>query len=115
MVDGFWTIHYEAEGYRGAGVVVLFKGNLYGGDSGFTYLGSYSQAGDSVTAEIAARNFEPEVRSLMGLSNYTLNLQGRVFGDVITGSATTPSRPGITLDIRMERRAALETAAAPAE
>ena len=52
MVDGFWTIHYDAEGNRGAGVVVLINGKLYGGDSGFTYIGSYTESGDSVAAEI---------------------------------------------------------------
>ncbi len=107
MIDGFWTIKYEAEGYRGAGVVVLLNGRLYGGDSGFTYLGSYSENGDSVTSEINAKNFESEVRGLMGHRDYTLSLQGRVFGDVITGSATTPSSPGVTLNFRMTKRSAL--------
>jgi T3SS negative regulator,GrlR len=114
MVDGFWTIQYEAEGYRGAGVVMLLNGKLYGGDSGFTYLGSYSETGDSVTAEIKVRNFESEVRGLMGLSDYTLSLQGRSFGDVITGNATTPSSPGVTMDIRMTKRSALQGDAAHA-
>lgn len=109
MVDGFWTIHYDAEGYRGAGVVVLTKGKLYGGDSGFTYIGSYLENGDLVSADLTARNFESSVMGLMGLSHYTLTLQGRVTGDVITCTATTPSRPGVTLDIRMEKRASFIT------
>jgi hypothetical protein len=107
MIDGFWTIHYDAEGNRGAGVVVLTNGKLYGGDSGFTYIGSYAQTGDSVTAEIHTRNFEPSVMSLLGLSHYTLSLHGTVTGDVITATATTPASPDVVLEVRMEKRSAL--------
>jgi hypothetical protein len=88
MVDGFWTVHFEAAGNRGAGVVVLTNGKVFGGDSGFTYSGSYSVSGDTMTGEVNAQNFEPTVPSLLGVSSYTLSLRGKITGDVISGQAT---------------------------
>jgi hypothetical protein len=107
MIDGFWTVHFEAGGNRGAGVVVLTNGKIFGGDGGFTYTGVYSLVGDVMTSEVKAQNFEPSVPSLLGLSSYTLNLRGKVTGEVITGQATTPARPGVILSLRLQRQSAL--------
>jgi hypothetical protein len=107
MIDGFWTVHFEAGGNRGAGVVVLTNGKLFGGDSGFTYIGTYSVTDDAVTSEVKAQNFEPTVPSLLGLSSYTLNLRGKLSGDVISGQATTPAKPGLVLSLRLQKRSAL--------
>jgi hypothetical protein len=107
MIDGFWTVHFEAGGNRGAGVVVLTNGKIFGGDSGFTYTGSYSLTGDTMTAEVKAQNFEPTVPSLLGLSAYTLNLRGNVTGDVISGQAISPARPGMSLNLRLQKRSTL--------
>jgi hypothetical protein len=107
MIDGFWTVHFEAGGNRGAGVVVLTNGKIFGGDSGFTYIGSYSLTGDTMTGEVKAQTFEPTMPSLLGVSSYTLNLRGNVSGDIISGQATTPARPGVTLNLRLQKRSAL--------
>jgi hypothetical protein len=107
MIDGFWTVHFEAGGNRGAGVVVLMNGKVFGGDSGFTYIGSYSVTGDTMAGEVKAQNFEPTVPSVLGLSSYSLTLRGRVTGDSISGQATTPARPSVTLDFRLQKRSAL--------
>jgi hypothetical protein len=86
-VEGFWTVHFEAAGNRGAGVVVLMKGKIFGGDSGATYIGTYSESGDTMTGTVQVQTFEPSVPNVMGLSNYTLNLRGTVSGDVVAGQA----------------------------
>ena len=107
MIDGFWTVHFEAGGNRGAGVVVLMNGKIFGGDSGFTYTGTYSVSGSTMTGEVNATNFEPSVPSLLGVSSYTLSLRGTITGDVIGGTATTPARPGVNMSLRLQKKSAL--------
>jgi hypothetical protein len=41
MVSGLWTVQFEAMGNRGAGVAVFTNGKVLGGDSGFTYTGTF--------------------------------------------------------------------------
>lgn len=107
MVDGFWTVRFEAGGNWGAGVVVLMNGKVFGGDNGFTYTGSYSLIGDTMTGEVKVQNFEPTVPNVLGLNSYALTLRGQVAGDSISGQATTPARPGVTLAFRLQKRSAL--------
>ncbi len=108
MIDGLWTVHFEAPGVgSGTGVAVLMNGKLFGGDSGFMYIGSYSVSGDTITAEVNAKNFEPRVPNLLGMSSYTVNLRGKVNDAVIDTTGTVATRPGVTLSLRLQKQAPL--------
>lgn len=41
MIDGFWTVKFK--GVQGGGVAVFSKGKILGGDSGYTYTGTYEE------------------------------------------------------------------------
>ena len=49
--DGFWLAEYK-EMLVGAGVVVLKKGRIYGGDGKYFFTGKYTQTGDTLEGEV---------------------------------------------------------------
>ncbi len=43
MMDGLWIVQFHGPQGVGGGVVVLTRGQVLGGDSGFTYHGTYER------------------------------------------------------------------------
>jgi hypothetical protein len=108
MVDGFWIVQYEGMQGNGGGVVVFTKGKVFGGDTGYYYLGSYEGNGHSMKARVAVRNFIASVPSVVGITgDFELSIEGTVEGDTIraTGRLVGVNKPGIAL--RLSRRAEL--------
>jgi len=102
MVEGFWIVQYEGMQGNGGGVVMFIKGKVFGGDTGYTYTGSYKTHGNSVEAQIMVRNFLPNVPSVVGITgDFELRITGTVEGDIIkgTGSLVGPQRPGIAVKL----------------
>ncbi len=50
-MEGFWTVQFQGVQGMGAGFITLIGGQLFGGDSGFLYKGTYTQQGDNLTAQ----------------------------------------------------------------
>ena len=61
MAEGFWIVQYEGMQGNGGGVAVFIKGKVFGGDTGYTYMGSYRVEGNSVKTNVMVRNFLPGV------------------------------------------------------
>jgi hypothetical protein len=102
MVEGFWIVQYEGMQGNGGGVAMFTKGQVFGGDTGYTYLGSYSTLGNSVKARVMVRNFIPGIPSVVGITgDFELSIDGVVEGNVIkgTGSLVGVQRPGIALKL----------------
>ena len=102
MVDGFWIIQYEGMQGNGGGVVLFTKGKVFGGDTGYYYLGSYESRGNSVTARIAVRNFIPSIPSVVGITgDFELSIVGTVEGEVMnaTGRLVGVNKPGLALKL----------------
>ena len=110
MVDGFWIVQYEGMQGNGGGVVMFTKGRVFGGDTGYTYLGTYTTKGHSVRARVSVRNFIAGIPSVVGVTgDFELSIEGTVEGDTIraTGSLVGVQRPGIVL--RLSKRSDLPT------
>ena len=54
-MEGFWTVHFKGVQGLGAGVATLIGGQVFGGDTGFFYIGTYSQQGNTMTASRARK------------------------------------------------------------
>lgn len=108
MVEGFWIVQYEGMQGNGGGVVVFIKGKVFGGDTGYTYLGSYETHGNALKARVMVRNFIPGIPSVVGVAgDFELSIEGVVEGDVIRGSGSLVGvqRSGVAL--KLSKRAAL--------
>ena len=108
MLDGFWILQVQIPEFTSGGVAVFIKGKVFGGDNGFSWIGTYDGDDHLVKARVKVHNFDPAIQSVFGITgDYELHFSGNVQGDVITGTAMLPSQPQKTLGIRLTKRANL--------
>jgi hypothetical protein len=71
------------------------NGELFGGDSGFLYTGSYKAQSNTFTADVIVRRFAPGPPSVMGRDQFQLALTGKLneTGHVIEVSGSVPGTP----------------------
>ena len=104
MVEGFWIVQYEGVAGNGGGVVIFMRGRALGGDTGYIYTGSYQQQGDDISAQVAVRNFLPEVVSVLGIvGDFQLTISGKITGDVIKGTAALVGQQGGGMLVKLTR------------
>jgi hypothetical protein len=109
MVEGFWIAQYAGINGNDSGVLVLLNGKVFGGDSGFTYLGVYHENGKEVTANVEVANFNPNVPNVLNIpGDFTLNLKLSLQNaNEMIGVGTTPLSSNYSLKIKLTRRANL--------
>src|SRR5260370_39392109 len=81
MVDGFWIVQFEGIQGGGGGVAVLTKGKVFGGDSAYTYSGTYQTDQNNLKARVAVKKIFPGISHVFcGVSDFYLNLSGTAGG-----------------------------------
>jgi hypothetical protein len=94
MIDGLWIVQYESV-VGDSGCVVFVKGQVLGGDNGFTYTGTYTLSGDKIAARVWVKNFNPSIQSVLGIKgDYELAFNGTVEGRIIKASASLVNQSG---------------------
>ncbi|MDR3717823.1 MAG: hypothetical protein P4K98_03420 [Bryobacteraceae bacterium] len=91
-MDGFWTVKFTGVQGFGTGVITLTNGKVFGGDSAMLYTGTYTQKANDLHARVNVRFHTnmPSMQSVMGRSNFELELSGTLQGDTITALGTIP-------------------------
>lgn len=108
MVEGFWILKIETPQYTSGGVVFFVNGKVFGGDNGFTWVGTYTGDDRLMKGRVHVHNFDPGVSSVLGIpGDYDMHFSGTVEGDTITGTAMLANQPQQSLPIRMMKRANL--------
>lgn len=108
MVEGFWIVQYEGMTGNGGGVAMFIKGKVFGGDTGYVYLGSYQVQGKSVTASVKVQNFLPGIPSVLGIpGDFDLDITGTIEGNVINGSGSLPNQQAVGIALKLTKRADL--------
>ena len=108
MIDGLWTVHYFGPQGNGGGVVVLTKGQVLGGDSGFFYIGSFEERGDTFKGRVAVKNFDPSIPNVIGVvGDFELLIDGKVQGDSINGTGALATAPNAKIVVRLTKRKSL--------
>jgi hypothetical protein len=108
VVEGFWIVQYEGMRGNGGGVAMFIKGHLFGGDTGYTYMGTYKTEGNSVKAKLHVRNFLPDIPSVIGVvGDFELNIDGKLEGDVIKGTGSLVNGGAVGIAIKLTKRANL--------
>jgi hypothetical protein len=107
-VDGFWIVEFIAAEIRGTGVVVFTNGKLFGGETGFYYIGTYEADGNLVKARVMIRKFDPTVQSGFGIfGDYEMDVSAVQQDDRMTGTAMITDRPEYSLGIQLTKKANL--------
>ena len=65
MIEGFWIVQFEGMKGGGGGVALFVKGQVFGGDGAYTYIGTYKAEGNLLKARVSVRNFFPTFKALL--------------------------------------------------
>jgi hypothetical protein len=105
MIDGLWTVEFRGPLGIGGGVVVLMKGQVLGGDSGYYYVGSFDEKDDKFNAKVQVKNFMPQSQSVFGgAGDVDLNMTGKVQGGTISGAGSPANAPQAQIAVTLTRR-----------
>lgn len=108
MLDGLWILQIQPPPVTSGGVVVLINGKIFGGDNGFTWVGTYTVIDRLIKGRVHVHNFDPDIKSVLGVpGDYDMHISGNVLGDTITGTAMIANQPQHSLAIRLDKRANL--------
>ncbi len=105
MIEGFYSVVFKTPIGMGGGTLYLQNGNAYGGDSTMYYTGTYSAENDEMKAAIhmGTHLVIPGHMSVFGVPKADLSVVGLVGPNgIISGRATSPQAPGITMEFTMK-------------
>ena len=85
---------------RGEGTcnVQLASGRITGGDSFFTYSGSYDVHGERFTAVLTTRRHAAGPPTVFGLDEVEVKLEGKIRGIMAACTGTAEQAPGVTFE-----------------
>ena len=111
MIEALYGIEFFSNQFsEGYGVVVLETGRIFGGDSSFVYVGSYTINNGKITASVRCTNDRKTLQTVFnGLDDYTLILSGQLDEQYQEFSLQgyIKDRPLKTISIKLTRRAEL--------
>jgi hypothetical protein len=109
MIDGLWVVQFHGPQGVGNGVVVFTKGQVLGGDDGFTYVGTYELRDDLLKARVSVKNFDSAVSNVLGIpGNFDLLVEGKVQGKDINGTGALANAPDSKIVVRLKKTADLK-------
>jgi hypothetical protein len=109
MENSLWTIQFETAGeWRSGGIVAFDQGRLFGGDSHYYYFGRFAEDKNLIRGEARIVHFSGPLATGFGNSpDFTIVIEGRRAGDVITGNIHKPGNETAKLSLRCVRRETL--------
>jgi hypothetical protein len=108
MIEGLWIVQYEGLQGNGGGAAVFVNGKVLGGDTGYIYEGTYAVENNSVIAHVHVSNFLPDVPNVLGVvGDFDLQIQAPITGRVIQGTMALVGRPGMSIAVRLTKKADL--------
>jgi hypothetical protein len=104
-MEGFWTAQFKTPLGLGFGVAYFRDGKVFGGDSGYTYLGTYSEDQNRINAVINVAPFSPGVPSVFGSigSAFRLNISATYNNIEAVGTGTADLFPNTTFGLKLTR------------
>lgn len=108
-IEALWTVRFGQMGTPEAslegGVAVMESGRIFGGDSGYAYLGSYDLSGSTISGDLhIIRHGDPKHwQSVYGLqeAEFKAGFEGTRKGDdLIVGALKRPGFPDGQLVLR---------------
>lgn len=115
MIEALWSVSFVSGGGQvqnnmGAGVVVFETQRIFGGDSGYYYIGSYSlnTATMEINAEVTVTHYFGAPSSIFGqLRQFTLVFQGKVESQAFSAEGHLKDDPERKISINLVKRSEL--------
>lgn len=104
MKNGLYSAEFRTPLGDGSGVVTLIDGHLTGGDAILYYVGSYSIAGSTFTAQVTTgrHHHVPGVFSVFGKDQVTIELSGTINGDTLEASGSATEAPSVKFSAKLK-------------
>lgn len=104
MIDGLWIVQFHGPLGVGGGVAVFTRGQILGGDSGFTYRGTYELKDNVLKAKVSVGNFDFAASNVLGIpGNFDLLVEGKLQGNEITGTGALAKAPDSKIVVRLRK------------
>jgi hypothetical protein len=105
MQNGLYKVEFQTPLGAGAGVVFLDNGKIRGGDSAMFYVGSLSQKGEELTAEVEGKlhTNAPGMSSVFGVNHTHINLRGSGTGTSATFTGRAKETPNVAFSAKLTR------------
>ena len=108
MLDGLWILQIQPPPVSNGGIVVFINGKILGGDSGFTWVGTYTGNDQLIKGRVHVHNFDPNIKSVLGVTgDYDMYFSGNVQGETIIGTAMIANQPQYSLGVRLYKKESL--------
>lgn len=98
LKDGKYAAWFRTSRAQGTGIVHLADGRISGGDSFFTYRGSYQLEPERFTAVLTIHRHAEGPQSVFGLDEAELDLAGVSNGVMATCSGTARQAPDVLFE-----------------
>ena len=97
MREGLYKVEFHTVHGTGTGVIYATNGKLRGGNSGFAFIGSYTDKGDGIHVKVSTKrhNHDPDLKPLFGTDMITLTLKGVESGDIVDFEGSALQLPGV--------------------
>jgi hypothetical protein len=96
--DGRYTAWFRTSRGEGTGIVQLTNGRISGGDSFFTYGGSYEIDQDRFTAALTTKRHAAGPPTVFGLDEVEIKLAGKIRGTMASCAGTSEQAPGMVFE-----------------
>ena len=105
ITQGKYTVWFKTPVGEGAGVVAFSPdGKLSGGDTTFSYVGSWEQVGERFKASLSARRIAPGPPGVFGMDEIDIVVTGHSDGGVSAScSGFAKQAPGLKLEVTLIR------------
>jgi hypothetical protein len=113
VLSGLWTIEFSTNaGDMPGGVFIFQRGRIYGGSSGFFYLGSYVTEANVISAKIEVVNSSSVPNPMFGsLKVSTLILSGRIQTPDMELTGRLSAKPALKIFVNCRKQADIGDAA----
>jgi len=98
LKDGKYAAWFRTSRGEGTGIVHLANGKISGGDSIFTYGGSYEIDEDRFTATLTTRRHSAGPPTVFGIDEVEVTLTGTFNGRMASCSGTAEQAPGVVFE-----------------
>ncbi len=107
VLSGLWTVEFSADtGDMPGGVFIFQRGRIYGGNSGFFYLGNYIIESDFISAKVEVINSSSASNPVFGSLKFsTLILSGRIQSPDMELSGRLSAKPALKLYVNCTKQA----------
>ena len=96
--DGRYAAWFRTSRGEGTGIVQLANGRISGGDSFFTYGGSYEVDQDRFTAVLTTKRHAAGPPTVFGLDEVEIKLAGKIRGTTASCAGTAEQAPGMAFE-----------------